>query len=330
MQMSKLVASDSETVGVDNGLGDFVQRLVADLKDKQIVLFGAASSGKRVLLNLTHRGVDRTHVRFYDSNPDKWGREIEGIQVLSMDQFTSLPKDTPVLISSHMYAEIRKNLQQMGFVNVHFIRDLLLMRHMLPKFDDRFMRIVEEVKEICNMGYDEMYTLYSSMLAVADLPGDVAEVGVYKGGSARILCELKAAKELHLFDTFEGLPEAVITNDDVVKPKWLNDVILTDVQQSFVAYSGVHFYQGLFPTTAISVVDKQFSLVNLDTDIFQGTYEGLRFFWPRMVKGGRIISHDYVNADCPGVKRAFHQFFKGRLELIVEIADGQALVIKDA
>ena len=35
----------------------------------------------------------------------------------------------------------------------------------------------------------------------------MAEVGVYQGVSAKLICEAKGDKELHLFDTFEGLPD---------------------------------------------------------------------------------------------------------------------------
>ena len=38
--------------------------------------------------------------------------------------------------------------------------------------------------------------------ATRKLSGDIAEVGVYRGGSAMIICEAKGNKKLHLFDTF--------------------------------------------------------------------------------------------------------------------------------
>ena len=48
-----------------------------------------------------------------------------------------------------------------------------------------------------------------------------------------------------------------------------------------------------------------------------------------MVKGGRIICHDYNNVDCPGVKKAFKEFFGDRKDLIIDIADTQGMVIKN-
>ena len=52
-----------------------------------------------------------------------------------------------------------------------------------------------------------MFLIYSLAKAQSKRPGDFAEVGVYQGGSARVICEAKGSKRLRLFDTFSGLPE---------------------------------------------------------------------------------------------------------------------------
>ena len=52
----------------------------------------------------------------------------------------------------------------------------------------------------------EQYFVYTFAAGCMHLPGIVAEVGVFQGVSARLLCDLKKDKPLHLFDTFEGLP----------------------------------------------------------------------------------------------------------------------------
>jgi nitroreductase len=54
----------------------------------------------------------------------------------------------------------------------------------------------------------EAYLVYAAARAQAKRPGAFAEVGVYKGASAKLICEAKGDKTLHLFDTFEGLPTA--------------------------------------------------------------------------------------------------------------------------
>jgi len=52
---------------------------------------------------------------------------------------------------------------------------------------------------------DEAYVIFSIAKAQSILEGDMAEVGVYRGSSARLICEAKGNRKLQLFDTFDGL-----------------------------------------------------------------------------------------------------------------------------
>ena len=48
--------------------------------------------------------------------------------------------------------------------------------------------------------------------------------------------------------------------------------------------------------------------VNLDMDLYKPTLEGLKFFWPKMVKGGIILIHDFFSTGYAGVNKAIEQF----------------------
>ena len=54
---------------------------------------------------------------------------------------------------------------------------------------------------------NEAFLLYSLAAAQRGFGCAMAELGVYQGSSARIICEAKGQSPLHLFDTFSGLPE---------------------------------------------------------------------------------------------------------------------------
>ena len=301
---------------------------IQTIRDQDIILFGAASSGKRAVINLLTKGIEQHHLFFFDNNVEKWGKTILGIKILSDIEFRKKAEtNCPIIVTCAMYEEINSQLKVLGYTNVHYIRSLLYAEQYALKYNNQFLNLLEAVKDRCHMEHEEKFSLYSSMQAISNLKGDIAEVGVYKGGSAKILCGLKGDKSIHLFDTFEGLPKN-LRKDDLVKTGWLNDVNVNDVKDYLREYSDVFFYKGLFPDTASPVQDKQFCFVHLDTDIYQGTLDSLKFFWPRMVKGGRIISHDYNNVDCPGVIRAFSEFFIDTPEAIIEIADSQGMVIK--
>ncbi|MDD1674778.1 MAG: TylF/MycF family methyltransferase [Methanomicrobiales archaeon] len=186
-------------------------------------------------------------------------------------------------------------------------------------------RIREESELLLNAG--EAYTLYMCVNSTSKIPGDIAEVGVYRGGSARIICEVKGDRPLHLFDTFEGIPVIDSEKDGNTFQQGQYAASLEEVQQFLRGYENVHFYKGIFPATGKAVKEQRFSLVNLDVDVYRSTRAGLRFFYPRMTPGGIILSHDYCES-TPGVKRAFDEFFSNKPEPIIEMPGYQCLVVK--
>jgi O-methyltransferase len=170
----------------------------------------------------------------------------------------------------------------------------------------------------------ELFTLQGLAAAQARVPGDFAEVGVYRGATAKLMCEAKGDKDIHLFDTFEGLPDA--DGIDVRFRSKMFSVQEEAVRRRLAKYPYVHIYRGLFPATAEPVRDTQFSFVHIDVDIYRSTKDSLEFFYPRMSPGGIIASHDYPSS--AGVKKAFDDFFADKNETIVNLPMAQCIVIK--
>ena len=175
------------------------------------------------------------------------------------------------------------------------------------------------------LGNNEAYQLFMAVRSTEKIKGDIAEVGVYKGGSAKLICEAKGDKALHLFDTFEGIPK-VDEIDSLRFYKGLFAASLEDVKNYFNGYKNVYFYKGIFSATAESVKNKKFSFAHLDVDTYESTLSCLEFFYPRINRGGVIISHDYVTA--AGVRNAFDGFFKDKPEPIIELSGSQCLIVK--
>jgi O-methyltransferase len=175
------------------------------------------------------------------------------------------------------------------------------------------------------LSHGEACQLSALVDATAKIEGDTAEVGVYNGGSAKIICEVKGDKPLHLFDTFEGIPEVEeIDKGKFVAGDWTAS--LETVMSYLRDYPNVFFYKGIFPTTAKPVEGKTFSFVHLDVDTYKSTLSCLEFFYPRMSAGGIILSHDYSYAS--GVTKAFDEFFEKRLEPIISLTGTQCLIMK--
>lgn len=161
----------------------------------------------------------------------------------------------------------------------------------------------------------------------ADIPGELAEVGVYKGGSAAIIAENKMVdKPLHLFDTFRGLPEP--TEADTLKRGEFGDVDLKKVREDLAIFPNVIFQVGLFEWTSGLLYQKEWSFVHLDGDLYETTLQGLKFFYPKMSSGGIILLDDFGHKDCPGVEKAAREFMDGKPEQIEMVGNRQARIVK--
>ncbi len=190
----------------------------------------------------------------------------------------------------------------------------------------RAMEIIADVLDADQpvMSPDEAYMLYATVERTAKIPGDLAEVGVFQGRSARLICEAKGDRELHLFDTFEGLPRPGEHDDSFQEGQYACS--LDAVREYLHSHSGVRFYKGYFPATAGPASQCSFSFVHLDVDLWESTHSALEFFYPRMNSGGVILSHDYVQ--FPGVRKAFDEFFENKPEPVLELGGNQCLVVK--
>lgn len=195
--------------------------------------------------------------------------------------------------------------------------------------DPQFQRIWADVRERTLVDKVRCYMLYQFALQCPD--GRVAELGVYKGGTAQILAEVMKTRGsmscIHLFDTFTGMPDAD-PKKDLHKKGDFNDVSAEEVRRHLSRFTFVWVFEGLFPATAKPVDHLSFSLVHIDADIYTSVMEGCRFFYPRMVRGGVMVFDDYGFESCPGARQAVDEFFEERPDRPIYLPTGQCVVIK--
>lgn len=172
----------------------------------------------------------------------------------------------------------------------------------------------------------EAHYLFKQVKKARNVPGAMAEVGVWTGGSARIMKEADRNKLLYLIDTFKGIPRTeAIDEPEFYKGKFSNTS--ADAVREYVNQFGdASCIEGEFPN--VELPELQYSFVHLDVDTYQSTKDCLKYFYPRMNKGGIIVSHDYNHPTAKGVKKAFDEFFKDRLENIKAGVGSQCLIVK--
>jgi O-methyltransferase len=120
-------------------------------------------------------------------------------------------------------------------------------------------------------------------------------------------------KKLYLFDTFEGFDKKDImierrNNYSTGKQDFSNtsiDLVLKKMKYP----ENCIIKKGVFPETTKGL-NENFIFVSIDADLYEPTYQGLCYFYPRLEHGGYIFVHDYNNIEYMGVKEAVNKFTK--------------------
>ena len=166
-------------------------------------------------------------------------------------------------------------------------------------------------------------------LVVAGVPGGFAECGVWRGGSvlamALTLQQLDAAdRDLHLYDTFEGMTEPTEHDTSPFHPpaletwreggRWEEALPAFDEEavRALVLDSGypaerVHLHRGPVEETLPAQDPGPLALLRLDTDWYESTRHELEHLYPRLASGGVLIVDDYGHWE--GARRAVDEYF---------------------
>jgi O-methyltransferase len=191
----------------------------------------------------------------------------------------------------------------------------------------RSINAVKSERELL-LTHVEAEQLINAVEATVRIPGDLAEVGVFRGASARLLRQYAPRqKTLHLCDTFEGLPAPDPKHDAGFRRGEFASAP-AEVQQ-YLGHDGIVYHVGRFPQSADEEMRvTRFAFVHLDVDLYESTLECLRFFYPRMSPGGILISHDFGADRAPGVLQAFQDYFCPIGVPFVQLSGYQGMVIK--
>ena len=199
------------------------------------------------------------------------------------------------------------------------VRGTIPLSNVVTEFFDSPLSIVDK---------DRMIMLYQLALLTKSIDGEVAEVGVYKGGTARVVASIFSHlnKKIHLCDTFNGMPPTAPV--DLHYEGAFNDVSFEEVKQYLVDYlDSVVFHVGIFPQSFENSPSK-FCFVHVDCDIYQSVIDCCHFFYPKMSKGGIMLFDDYGSLSTPGAKLAVDSFCERNNIKKVYLSTGQCFIVR--
>lgn len=179
-----------------------------------------------------------------------------------------------------------------------------------------------------------MYHLLSQTIAYG-VPGHVVELGCNEGQSAvlmrKVLDGFGSSKEIHLYDSFEGLPSTSAVDGLVYREGDLStseDVVRRNFSRYSLQQPAIH--RGWFDRTLPSQLPDQIAFAHLDGDLYHSILTSLRYVYPRLSPGAVCLIDDYCDPavhpsgwnHLPGVKQACDEFFVDKPERVAHIYSG--------
>lgn len=298
--------------------------------DKKIFLWGASSSGHRAYYRLLNLGAKSSNISFIDTNY-KNIQSSTGLEIQSPDVLKSLDLNSfIILISSTISKEIIESLDLQLNSITYYIHELIFERNQSYKYPKEFADLISKINLELNLDQEEAYNIWNIIINLNKTPGDLIEIGVYKGASIKVI-HLAAKlsdfgmRSIHGFDTFEGIPVNIGHGDEKFNG-YLSDNSFEEVRKSLPLEIDLH--PGIFPKSAINVPIEKIAFMHLDVDTYATTLDSLTFFWNKIVASGVILIHDYNSQGCPGVKKAVDEFMSTKNSFFMEISECQAIIVK--
>ncbi len=312
---------------------------------KRIAIFGAGQAGMMVR---TWLPATQELLCYIDNNKEKQGKILDGLPVLSLEEALQLQPEEIILAILNAEAEqlIRKQIEAAGFSG-----DCIRLGS---------LRAIQDVRL-------SALRLHAREIEARKIPGDVAELGVYQGAFAAEINRLFPERRLWLLDTFEGFHArdlAIEAERTGVKAQRRSFADTTSelVRSRLPHPEKARFVKGYFPESlkGLDFMEASendvmqepvndiaacshshtgqckerckpcFALVSLDPDLYEPTFEGLRYFYPRLAPGGRILIHDYTSCQFEGVKMAVDEYCRAHELFVVPLMDlhGTAVLMK--
>lgn len=240
-----------------------------------------------------------------NSSPDSWNvfedidtgtlkENIEDLPVMPIDLAISLQPEVIVIAAA---SAAKSDALKYMALRAGFLGDFIFMSELL--------------RQLTVSG--AALRRISRRLNLLGIEGNVAELGCYQGDISWQLNVLFPERKLYLFDTMHGYDD----RDIAAEKKYIcSDAELTrfrDVNEELLLSrmanpQNVTLKKGWFPETAYDLESEQFAFVYMDADLYQPTFTGLEFFFPRMKQGGVIMLCNYENPAYPGISKALLDF----------------------
>lgn len=197
--------------------------------------------------------------------------------------------------------------------------------------DKAYQEIYEKIRPFTMVEPVRCYALYQSLQYIIKnkIPGDLAECGVWKGGSAMLmaLCLQQAGindRKIYLYDTFEGMSKPGEKDGVYERTEWekrktngagsdwcaaSEEEVTANLERTGYPSSNIICVKGKVEDTIPGTMPQQLALLRLDTDWYESTRHELAHLYPVLSSKAVLLIDDY--GAWEGARKAVDEYFSG-------------------
>jgi hypothetical protein len=218
--------------------------------------------------------------------------------------------------------------------------DGLATIHYSPFVDDpEFARLYDEmaaswfVDEVVDVRW-RMWLLTRFARQAANLPGNFAEFGVYRGGCSWMVlstARLDESRRLHLFDTFEGIPDTGLSEGERTAgfAGRLDDTSADYVAKLLAPWDPIpRLWPGDVFETMPAADTGDLAFAHIDLNAAAPTVYVLEHVYARLVPGGVIVFDDYGWPGYEEQRALVDGLLRDRPEDVIALPTGQGVLTR--
>lgn len=210
-----------------------------------------------------------------------------------------------------------------------------------PVFQSAYARGVKAAGSDYNWHWRVHTGLWAATTA-SKVRGDFVEFGVNRGFLSSAIMRLldwnMTGRTFYLLDTFAGIDERYVTQDDIavgVIERNRHDIDsgfytfdLDAVRANFAEWPGARIIPGPVPETLDQLDSDKFAFAHIDMNCAAPEVAAIEFLWPRLSEGGVVLLDDYAYIGYRSQKIAMDDFARGVGVVVLSLPTGQGLIIK--
>jgi O-methyltransferase len=202
-----------------------------------------------------------------------------------------------------------------------------------PWLDDpTFIELFQALRSNTLVDHYRLFELWNLVGQTSSVPGDILEIGVWRGGSGCLMARRAPERTVFLCDTFSGVVK-VGDNDATYRGGEHSDTSVDIVKDLATSLNvrNIELLRGIFPDqTGDQIADRKFSFCHIDVDVYLSAKHIRDWVWPRLSVGGIVVYDDYGFSPCDGVTRYVNEMVNLAGSITIQNLNGHAVVVKTA